>query len=258
VGSWRRNHDDYRGVAAASRAPIFAVVEDRWGRDPEARTQRLELLDASKWVVVGTRWPKLGQIDELVLSARGTSVAWALEDDPIVTLESVEGGGGWLQLHANSNDVEAIAISDDDTRLAVANRHVERNVFVGTVGSEDVETITTPRGVTHLSFSPDGTRLYVADFDGRVHVVDLGRAEVIATLEPGLQSINAMAVTADGTRLVVAYQEVVVLEIATGAEVRRFGGAPAMDYLRSVAVSEDGTVIVAGTASGVVRRFELR
>lgn len=251
LDSWVRRHP-HHGVAAAARAPIFALQEDEYGRDPEAATQRLEILDASRYSVADTVWIPLGELDPLAISARGTAVAWSLRDDPIATLRAVDGSTR-LDMHAGSVDVEAIAISEDDTRMAIANRHVERNVMVGTVGSTDVVVITTPRGVEHLLFSPDGSRLYVSDFDGRVHVTDPVAGTLLRTIDPGLGSVGAMAITADGERLVVGYGGVVVvLEIATGKELRRHAVS---SYLRSLVITDDGSVIVVGTTEGRLERF---
>lgn len=253
VDSWLRRHP-YRGVVAAARAPIFAMLEDRYAREPEAARQRLELFDASSLATLHTLWLPLAELDPLVVSPRGTAVAWSTKDDPIATLRAADGSMR-LDVHAGSTNVVAIAISEDDARMAVANRHVEHNVKVGTVGSEELVVLTTPRGVTHLLFTPDGSRLLVADYDGRVHVADPSAGTLLQTFEPGLGQLQVMAITADGEQLVVGEGGLVlVLERASGAERHRFAIA---GRLRSVAISDDGTTIVAGTSEGTLHRLTI-
>lgn len=249
--SWRRRQLSH-GVVAASRAPIFAMVEEQYAREPGAATQRLELVDAASMTVLHTLYLPLGEPDALAISPRGSAIAWSAQGDPIVTMRAADGSTP-LRMHAGSAEVLAIAISEDDTRMAIASRHVERNVMVGTAGSEEVVVLETPRGVSGLLFSPDGTRLLVADFDGRVHVCDPRAGTRLRTLDPGLGAVGAMAITADGERLVVGHDTtVVVLELASGAELRRHAIAA---YLRSLAISADASVIVAGTIDGQLQRL---
>jgi len=253
VRSWRRRSNESDGVAFAERAPLLAIAErHQFGKAPP--TRRIDVIDARTYATVATTWISPGELGHLCLSPRGTTLAWSIEGNPVVTLQGV-GGSTLLQLAANTNDVEAIAISDDDRRLAIANRHVTDNVFVGTVGETTAVVITTPRGVSKLSFSRDGERLYVMDFDGKLHVVDPARGTLTASFDPKAGGAGDFVETPDGRHLAIAREGVVVLDASTGAEITRF--ALVTPWLRTIAASPDGRGLAVGDIEGTVRLLAL-
>lgn len=246
VRSWRRHDDEVSGVTFAERAPIVALPE----RLPlhEARpTRRIDVVDARTYATVGTTWISPGELAQLRLSPRGTALAWAVEGNPIVTLQAVT-GGTLLRMTANTHDVEAIAISDDDRRMAVANRHVTDNVLVGTVDEPTPVVITTPGGVSHLAFSPDVKRLFVMGFDGTIHVVDPAGGTVMTRLDPKTTGAGQLVTTPEGRHVAIAREGVVVLDVTTGAEVLRVPITTA--WVRNVAAAPDGHGLAVGDAAG--------
>jgi WD40 repeat protein len=251
VRSWRRRNDEVSGVTFAERAPIVALPEQLPLH--EARpTRRIDIVDARTYATVGTTWISPGELAHLRLSPRGTALAWSIEGDPMVTLQAVT-GGTLLRMTANTNDVEAIAISDDDRRMAVANRHITDNVFLGTVDETTPVVITTPGGVSRLAFSQDGTRLYVMGFDGKIHVVDPARGTVVASLDPKITGAGDLVATPEGRHLAIAREGVVVLDVTTGAEVLRV--PITTPWVRTVAVAPDGHDLAVGDAEGQLYRF---
>jgi WD40 repeat protein len=247
IRSWQRRNDEHPGVAFAARAPIFAAAERHQLRETKP-TRRVDVIDARSYATIATTWIPPGELAHLCLSPRGTALAWSIEDDPWVVLNEV-GGAELLRLGANTRNVEAIAVSDDDRRLAVANRHVTDNVFVGTVGETTPVVLTTPRGVSRLVFARDGERLFVVDFDGRIHVVDPKRGTLLNTFDLKAGGAGELAETPDGRHLAVARQGVVVLDASTGAEVARFAFSA---WLRSMAATPDGHGLAVGDAEGAV------
>lgn len=253
VRSWRRRDDEVGGVTFAERAPIVALPE----RLPlhEARpTRRIDVVDARTYATVGTTWISPGKLGLLRLSPRGTALAWSIEGDPRVTLQAVT-GGTLLRMTANTNDVEAIAISDDDRRMAAANRHITDNVLVGTVDETTPLVITTPGGVSRLAFSRDAERLFVMDFGGKIHVVDLARGTVVTSLDPKTSGAGDFVETPDGRHLAVAREGVVVLDVSTGAEVLRVPITTA--WVRTVAAAPDGHGLAVGDAEGKLHLFSI-
>jgi hypothetical protein len=255
VRSWHRRTDDADGVAFAARAPIVAIAERLPLRDEERRTRKLDVIDARTHATLATAFLPSGELAHLALSPRGTALAWSLEKHPWVTLRAVSGGATLLELSADTNDVAAIAISDDDRRLAVANRHITDNVRVGTVGEATPQVITTPRGVSRLVFSRDGERLFVMDFDGKIHVVDLLQGKRVASFEPTTDGPGDLVETPDGRHLAIARAGAVVLDAKTGAEVARFPVATA--WVRTIAAAPDGRGLAIGDDHGVVHLFTL-
>ena len=148
-----------------------------------------------------------------------------------------------------------MAISDDDRRLAVANRHVTDNVRVGTVGEASPVVITTPRGVSQLAFSRDGTRLFVMDFDGKLRALDPVRGTTLAELDPKTSGPGDFVETPDGRHLAIAREGLVVLDASSGAEVLRVPITTA--WVRTVAAAPDGRALAVGDAEGRVQLFAL-
>ena len=251
VRSWSRVVDE-DDLAVAGRAPVFAVAERTPRSEPRAepkRSRRVELIDGRTYAVSGTVFVDPGELAQLVLSPRGTALAWSIEGDHVVHLQQL-GGGARLDLSANSAGVEAVAISPDDTRLAVANRHVTDNIIVGTVGATTAKKITTDRGVTRLLFSHDGARLFVVDFDGKLHVVDASTGRGLGTFDPKAGTSGELLESPDGRHLVYARHAVVVLDARTGAEVSRVAVTAQVEAL---ALAPGGDGIAIGDAQGDVR-----
>ncbi len=248
VRSWLREGDDTGGIAVARQAPVFAVAE-RTPRAEEKRSRRVDLIDARTYAVSATAFVADGKLANLVLSPRGTALAWSLEGDHVVHLVEPSGPAR-LQLSANSTGVEAIAISPDDTRLAVANRHVTDNIFVGTVGTTTALAITTDRGVSQLLFSHDGKRLFVVDFDGKIRVVDASTGRALGTFDPKAGSSGTLVESPDGRHLAYARHAVVVLDAITGAEIARFAVTAQVEAL---AIAPAGDVLAVGDTLGDIR-----
>lgn len=254
VRSWRRHGDEGRGVVFAARAPVLAVAERHdLHREEPPRSRRVDVIDARTYATVATTWISPGELGHLVLSPRGTALAWSVEHDPLVELQDLR-GRALLRMTANTNDVEAVAISDDDQRLAVANRHVTDNIWVGTVGETKPVVVTTPRGVSRLLFSRDGERLFVMDFDGKIHVVDPTRVEHLTTFDPKAGGVGPLVETPDGRHLAIARAGVVVLDASTGVEVARF---PIAVWLRAIAAAPDGRGLAVGDGEGTVHLLSL-
>jgi WD40 repeat protein len=243
--------DDTDELAVAAGAPVFAVAERTKRPEPAEprRSRRVELIDGRTYAVSRTVFVDPGELAQFVLSPRGTALAWSIEGDHVVHLQHL-GSHAWLDLSANSASVAAVAISPDDTRLAVANRHVTDNITVGTVGATTAQSFTTARGVTQLLFSHDGARLFVVDFDGKLHVVDASTGRGLGTFDPKAGASGALVESPDGRHLVYARHAVVVLDARTGAEVSRVAVTAQVEAL---ALAPDGDGIAIGDAQGDVR-----
>jgi DNA-binding beta-propeller fold protein YncE len=123
------------------------------------------------------------------------------------------------------------------------------------VGEATPQVITTPRGVSRLVFSRDGERLFVMDFDGKIHVVDLLEGKRVASFEPTTDGPGDLVETPDGRHLAIARAGAVVLDAKTGAEVARFPVATA--WVRTIAAAPDGRGLAIGDDHGVVHLFTL-
>ena len=131
----------------------------------------------------------------------------------------------------------AVALGGDGGRaLAVG----DTGTAVLDLGSGTVAG-TVPVGGVAAAVSPDGTRGYVADTDGGLHVLDLTTRREIGVVDAG-SSAGPFALSADGaTAYVPTLSTVAVVDLRTLTVVRRVdvGNAP------QAAAIGDGTVYVA-------------
>lgn len=108
------------------------------------------------------------------------------------------------------------------------------------------------------SINPDGTRGFVTDFSGAVHVIDLTTNMLAAGLNPIPIANNGedTSITRDGKYIVVCdganVADVSVIDVATQAEI---GSFPTGADCNSVDVCGDGSVLVTSFTAGEVRRL---
>jgi uncharacterized protein (TIGR03437 family) len=100
---------------------------------------------------------------------------------------------------------QPLALSWDDSQLAVVNPDVN-TVTLFSIGSDQnskVAEIPTGKEPTGIAFSPDGTRLYVANrVDGTVSVISLGAQGYTTTIPVGTEPYG-MVLSASGQKLYV-------------------------------------------------------
>lgn len=122
-------------------------------------------------------------------------------------------------------------------------------------------TITPRRFIAHTSriysvtFSPDGSQLASASWDGSVRLWDPDSGEALKSILAGQGTAFALAFTPDGTQLAVGYfsGRVVLIDAVTGEQLRRFEG-PEGAEIYSVTFSPDGSLLASTSgSSGIIR-----
>jgi WD40 repeat protein len=149
--------------------------------------------------------------------------------EPGATLLTVEHDGG----------ISAVAFSPDSAILASGGASM--TVALTPVGAGQEKRIATRGFVSDLAFSPDGTRLAVADLD-EVAVFDAVSAAVVWRGPVQAEtSVNTVAFTPDGGLLVATTDDhVFVLKAATGAREREIA---VESTIRDADISVDGRLI---------------
>ena len=113
----------------------------------------------------------------------------------------------------------------------------------------DLLTLQGLHGTIHgVAFSPDGTRIAAASWDGTAKVWDAATAQEILTLK-NTDTCLSVAFSPDGTRLASAsHGRTVVWDLASPQEVRELTGHP--DVFFSLAFSPDGRRLASAGGAG--------
>jgi WD40 repeat protein len=108
-----------------------------------------------------------------------------------------------------------------------------------------------------VAFSPDGTRLAAASWDGTVTVWDVGSGRAVLTLRGHPEGVNGVAYSRDGRRLASAGKGaegiVAVWDADTGQELLRLRGPAG---LACADFSRDGQRVATGGVDGTVHLWD--
>ncbi len=240
------------------------------------------------WVLSGAFSPDGRRV--VTTSADGTARIWRLSDGMSVRV------GGPSARRVNSvgfsRDGRRIAVgaetAEGSGRVVVADAATGRpratwktDVPAGATGfspdgrhvvaaAKDVE-IRSPTGKLERSlglsfatqpvdadYSPDGTQIAVASFDGIARVFDVARRRVVATFAGHEGALTSVAFSPDGRLVVTAGADNTarVWRAAGGRPVAQLRGHLAL--VRSAAFSPDGRRVVTGSVDKTVRVWEAR
>ena len=92
-----------------------------------------------------------------------------------------------------------------------------------------------------VNISPDGTKVYVNEYQGRIHIIDTSSDEVIDSIllaRPAAYLPDDIAITPDGSKLLVyanGIHQVLVIDTATHALLTHFDA-----FSNAIAISSDG------------------
>ena len=231
-------------------------------------------------------------VTTVAYSRDGTLLASGSKDKT-VKLWAVSTGENIVTLQGHEKLVFSIAFSPDGTKLASGSEDTSirlweiptgRTIYIlGGVNSPQVQVEVLPalrpgedinelqtddavdtepeiiRGlVLSVAFSPDGTKLASASWDG-VRLWDAGAGQYLTTLasEPESSSFS-VAFSPDGTKLACGSWEdrVELWDVSTQKHIASFPGHTG--WIRAVAFSPDGTKLVSGSVDGTMLLWAVR
>lgn len=225
----------------------------------DAKAGALLIVDAESGTLLKS--VPLGSSPEgISLSADGTLLAAAVEDDNSVVLLSAPDGRELARIKVHGKNPEHAVFSPDGRWLYVSAEEAEQVDVVDVAARRQVGSIPVGKRPRGIAFLPDGRRAYVAcELAGKVYAVDVAGRKVVAEIAAG-QYPNGVAVQPDGRRVFVSNGRdgtVMAIDTATHAVVatievgkRPWNMALTPDGNKLyVANGRSGTVSVIDTAS---------
>ena len=189
-------------------------------------------LDGSNIYVFATEDNRLVETIEVGTRTHGIDIS---PDGRYVLVTSGRGGGPYLAV-ISTQSLEIVAVIEDDL---VGPTHISfspdaKRAYVSDPGQDGVVLVdlvnmesaavwpTGAKGAQESRTSPDGSRLYVANYEGgSVTVLDTADGEILDIVEAG-ELTHAVAVSPDGRYVWVAVSgsgEVIVFDAGVGMEI---------------------------------------
>lgn len=158
----------------------------------------------------------------------------------------------------NLGDIDVVAMSGDETRLAVAYSHGLVQVWPVNGGSPRA---LQARDVSALAFSPDGRWLAVGGADGRVNLMPLeAGAKTLAMKDRHRADVLRLVFRADGRQLASGGKDgtALLFDTADGERLRQLAPHESDDVNSLVFVGRSGDVLVSGEDRGPRLAWDLR
>ena len=241
-------------ILATLRGHTEVVITVAYSRDGAllasgSKDKTVKLWEVSTGENVATLQGHEKMVFSVAFSPDGTKLASGSEDTSIRLWEVPTGKALYLLGGVNSPQVPVEVLPA--TRPGQEISEVQRNDAI------DIEPEIIRALVFSVAFSPDGTKLASASWDG-VRLWDIRTGQYFTTLarEPESSSFS-VAFSPDGTKLACGSWEdrVELWDVSAQKHIASFPGHTG--WVRAVAFSSDGTKIASGSVDGTVLLWDV-
>jgi WD40 repeat protein len=161
--------------------------------------------------------------------------------------------------HASHNHGQLIALSPDDTTLAVVCEYRRSHgvtLFDMATGTEQRRLIVREQGLSCVAFAPDGLAVAAGDQSGNLYLWESQTGKQLHAIPAHAAAIRTMIFLPGGKELATADEDGVIRlwNPSTGKEVRPRDGC--LSPIRSLSVPADGKTIFTGSQETFVRRWD--
>ncbi|KAF8041623.1 hypothetical protein BT93_A0276 [Corymbia citriodora subsp. variegata] len=135
-------------------------------------------------------------------------------------------GGSLIVLGTGGGDVLALDVASGELRWRISDCH--------------------PGGVTAISFSEKGSRVYTGGADGMICEIDPMTGNSFKRFKTSTKAISAISVSSDGSVLASASAQVKIYSCSDHKKIQKFSGHPGA--VRSVIFTNDGKYVISCAA----------
>jgi WD40 repeat protein len=206
-----------------------------------------------------------GYIDDLDFNSDGARLAMAGLENVIVIWDIIGNQkAGELHFPVDSQGKD-VAISPDDSLIAASGWTGQADLTLWDAGTGEVlhswvsqpEAARSFEGLSgEVAFSPDGTRVAVANLDGAPHVLDVSTGEVVLALEGHSTVAEGLAYSRDGSKIATGDNgiggEVIVWDAESGERLLVLEAG----QIYSMAFSPDGSKVAAVGDDGILHVWD--
>lgn len=166
--------------------------------------------------VVTTGFERPGRLLEAGLTRDGKTIVM-LSDESVIELWDIASGKKLRAITVEGGVAERVAMSPDDTRLAVGGDGV--TIWDPATGAKIASVSgVAEEAVSEMDWTADGRSLVVGDNDGNVAIIDAATWRARMKTSVGNHAINDCSLSPDGKRLACVWRDGgVVLDARSGA-----------------------------------------
>ena len=181
----------------------------------------------------------------LVLPAADGLVFYNLTDGHIVR-----------QLRGHFNPIDQAALSPHGDRVAaLISAATDSSLVVCTFPEGQMMYLLTKVGALSFAWSPDGNRLALADWDGKIRILRSSDGMVVQTLPGHSLQVQSVAWSPDGAKIASSsMQSVKVWRVVDGSLLNDLSGLGG--WINSLQFSPDRKVLAASSADGNIEVWQ--